>query len=331
VAQRLQRHGIAVTPDEILLTNGSQQGIDLLLRMMAAPGRSAAVESPTYDFMLPLLRLNGLKPIEIPLRPDGMDLDVLERTLRGDRPVLVYTMPSFQNPTGVCTSQAHRERLLGLCETHRIPILEDGFEEEMKYTGKVVLPVKSMDRHRIVVYCGTFSKVLFPGVRIGWVAADRDCVERLTAIRRFGECAPSTVLQAAMHEFCRDGSYDRHVSRMHCVFRRRMHATLRALREHIRPEWAQWTEPRGGYLIWLQLKRLPAPAADVDALLASHGVRAALGRFFFSSEKPDRYLRLSISNLSEEEIAEGVNRLARALREAYAREPSRNARRGGHR
>lgn len=110
-----------------------------------------------------------------------------------------------------------------------------------------------------------------------------------------------------------------------------MHATLRALREHIRPEWAQWTEPRGGYLIWLQLKRLPAPAADVDALLASHGVRAALGRFFFSSEKPDRYLRLSISNLSEEEIAEGVNRLARALREAYAREPSRNARRGGHR
>lgn len=148
---------------------------------------------------------------------------------------LVYTMPSFQNPTGVCTSQAHRERLLVLCETHRVPILEDGFEEEMKYAGKVVLPLKSMDRHRIVVYCGTFSKVLFPGIRIGWVAADPECIERLVAIRRFGEVAPSAVLQAAMHEFCRDGSYDRHVARMHRVSRRRMQVALSALREHIRP------------------------------------------------------------------------------------------------
>lgn len=327
VAERLQRHGVAITPDEVLLTNGSQQGIDLLLRMMAAPGRSVAVESPTYNFMLPLLRLNRLKPIEIPVRPDGMDLAALEQALRRERPVLVYTMPSFQNPTGVCTSQAHREQLLALCEKHRTPVLEDGFEEEMKYAGKVVLPLKSMDRHQIVVYCGTFSKVLFPGVRIGWVAADRHCIERLTAIRRFAECAPGAVLQAAMHEFCRDGSYDRHVSRMHRVFRRRMQAALRALREHIRPGWAQWNEPRGGYLIWLKLGPMPSHAADVEGFLASHGVHATLGRFFFYSEQRDRYLRLSISTLSEEEIGEGIIRLSRALREAYADTSPRSPRR----
>ncbi len=326
VAERLRRHDISARADEILLTNGSQQGIDLLFRMIAAPGRLAAVESPTYGFMLPLLRLYGLEPAEIPVRPDGMDLTALEQALRRQHPVVVYTMPSFQNPTGVCTGQAHRERLLALCERHRVPILEDGFEEEMKYAGKGVLPLKSMDRHRIVIYCGTFSKVLFPGVRIGWVVAERECIERLTAIRRFGELSPSAVLQAAMDEFCRSGSYDRHVSRMHRVYRRRMQAALHALREYIRPEWAEWVEPRGGYLIWLKLMPLSA-RVELDALLASQGVQLEPGRFSFCSERPDRYIRLSISTLTEAEIAEGVVRLSRALREAYLRTPSRGPRR----
>ncbi len=326
VAERLQRHGIAVASHQIILTNGSQHGIDLLLRVIAAPGRSVAVESPTYDSLLPLLRLHGMKPLEIPLRPEGMDLTALERVLRRERPLLVYTMPSFQNPTGACTSQAHREKLLALCEEHRVPILEDGFEEEMKYTGKAVLPLKSMDRHGVVVYCGTFSKVLFPGIRIGWLAADPACVERVLAIRRFSELAPSAVLQAAMHEFCRNGWYDRHVGRMHRAFRKRMQVAVSALRQQVRPEWAEWTEPRGGYLIWLKLKPLPN-GTDLEALLASHGVQATQGRSFFCSAKRDSYLRLSISTLSEDEIAEGVARLSRALRAAHATPSSGGVRR----
>lgn len=318
LAARLQRHGICTSAEEILLTNGSQQALDLVLRMIAAPGRAVAVESPTYDSMLPLLRLHGLRPVEVPLRGDGLDLAALEQALRRQRPTLVYTMPSFQNPTGVCTSQAHREALLALCERRRVPILEDGFEEEMKYAGRVVLPLKSMDRHQLVIYCGTFSKVLFPGLRIGWVAADRRCIERLTAIRRFGEVAPGSLLQAAMQEFCADGSYDRHVARMHRVFRKRMQVALRALREHVDPAWAQWAEPRGGYLIWLRLKRWPARAGELDTVLAAHGVQAAPGRQFFCSQRRERYLRLSISALAEDEIVEGVVRLSRALRAAHA-------------
>lgn len=316
VAERMVRHGISATADEVLLTNGSQHAIDLVLRMVAARSRPIAIESPTYDLMLPLLRLNGLRPHPIPLRPDGMDLVALERALARERPALVYTMPSFQNPTGVCTSQAHRERLLALCEKHRVPIVEDGFEEEMKYTGREVLPLKSMDRRRIVIYLGTFSKVLFPGVRIGWVVADRGCIERLTAIRRVGELAPGAILQAAVDELCREGSYDRHVGKMHRVFRSRMRTALTALREHVRPEWAQWLEPRGGYLIWLKLMPPCARSADLDALLASHGAEAALGRLFFSEASRERYIRLSISALAEEEIVEGVARLSRALGEA---------------
>ncbi len=317
LARRLQSHGISVSAGEILITNGSQQGIDLVLRLIAAPGRAVAVESPTYDYVLPLLRFYGLRPVEIPLRREGLDLAALAAAIEKERPVLVYTMPTFQNPTGITTGQAHRERLLSLCEAHRIPILEDGFEEEMKYSGRVVLPIKSMDKRHLVIYCGTFSKILFPGARIGWLAAEKECVERLLAIHRFSELAPSMIVQAAIHEFCRSGHYDRHISKMHRAYRKRMQAAVRALHRSIAPQWAEWTEPSGGFLIWLRLKTTPRPVPDWKALLAAHGVEATAGASFFCGEAPDTYLRLSISTLNEEEIAEGIRRLAAALREAY--------------
>ncbi len=318
LARRLQSHGISVSADEILITNGSQQGIDLVLRLIAAPGRAVAVESPTYDYVLPLLRFYGLRPVEIPLRRDGMDLDALAAAIEKERPVLIYTMPTFQNPTGITTGQAHRERMLSLCEAHRIPILEDGFEEEMKYSGRVVLPIKSMDKRHLVIYCGTFSKILFPGARIGWLAAEQECIERLLAIHRFSELAPSMILQAAIHEFCRSGHYDRHIGRMHRAYRKRMQVAVRALHKHILPEWAEWLEPSGGFLLWLRLKPSPRAAPDWETLLAAHGVEAKTGAGFFCGEPPDTYLRLSISTLNEEEIAEGIRRLAAALRQAYA-------------
>lgn len=314
---RLAQHGIRVGVEEVLLTSGAQHASDLLLRVIAAPGRSVAVEAPTYDCMLPLLAVHGLRPLEIPLREDGMDLDALERCLIRERPLLVYSMPSFQNPSGICTPQAHRERLLSLCETHRTLLLEDGYEEEMQYSGKVVLAVKSMDRQRVVVYCGTFSKVLFPGARVGWVVADPQCIERMAALRRVSEIAPSTIVQAALHELCVRGHYDRHLSRMHRTFRRRMHAAQAALREQLDPRLVEWSEPRGGYLIWLRLRGAEGVWQGLDELLAAHGVELAHGHSFFPAQTSEHYLRLSISALDEAQITEGIRRLGCALREAH--------------
>jgi len=319
LARRMQSHGIAVRPQEILVTNGSQQGLDLVCRMFAAPGRSVAVESPTYGHILPLLRFHGLKPIEVPIRPDGLDLARLGRVLKDKRPAFVYSMPTFQNPSGITTSQAHRERLLSLCGEAGIPLLEDGYDEEMKYFGRVVLPIKSMDRRGLVIYCGTFSKILFPGLRLGWVAADAGCIARLTALRTFSELSPSPILQAAVREFCENGAFERHIARMHRVYRKRMAAALQSLRRHIKPEWAEWNEPAGGYLIWLTLKPGPSPDLDWNAVLAPHGVLAFPGYLFYPSISPGPHLRLSISTLDETEIEEGLERLAQALRNIYAR------------
>lgn len=314
VADRLKTHGISVKSEEVLITNGSQQALDLVFRMIAAPGRKVALESPTYDWVLPMLRFHGLIPVEIPMRSDGMDLGALSTALERECPVLVYTMPSFQNPTGVSTTQAHREALLKLCEKHRAPILEDGFDEEMKYFGRAVLPIKSMDRHKIVIYCGTFSKVVFPGMRVGWVVADKDCIDRLAAIRRFSELSPNLVAQAAFHEFCARGYFDRHITMMHRVYRKRMQALIEALRKHISEKWAEWDEPSGGYLVWLRLKPCLMQPDDWNRHFASYGVRVALGSTFYPESPAGVQLRLSISGLDVHEISIGIKRLASALR-----------------
>jgi DNA-binding transcriptional MocR family regulator len=162
LAQRLGQHGIQAAPEDVLVTLGSQQALDLAVRVLARPGASVVVEAPTYNQMLRLLEFQGVRALPMP-----EDLDALDTLVRRERPALLYLMPSFQNPTGRSLPQTRREAMLALCERRGLPILEDGFTEEMKYFGRPMLPMKSMDRTGLVLYAGTFSKVLFPGLRLG--------------------------------------------------------------------------------------------------------------------------------------------------------------------
>lgn len=312
IAHRLRLHGISVTEKEILVTNGAQQAIDMIIRMLARKGAGVAVEAPTYAAMLPLLRLNGIKPLEVPMKDDGMDLDFLEKALAREKVSFVYTMPNFQNPTGITTSHAHRERLLSLCLKHRIPLVEDGFEEDMKYFGKVALPIKSIDAKNIVVYLGTFSKALFPGLRIGWVTADSECISRLTAIKRFSDLGSGKLVQAVLYEFLKRGYYDKQLRRMHRAFRRRMHTALETMESSF-PSTVTWTRPAGGYTLWV---KLPAPwdSDDLKDHMERFGVVVSPGSFYFYRNKPAAYFRISIAKRNEEEIKEGIMRLAEALR-----------------
>jgi len=196
-------------------------------------------------------------------------------------------------------------------------VVEDGFEEEMKYYGKVTLPIKSMDRNQIVIYLGTFSKVLFPGIRVGWIAAERECIQRLTALKRFSDLTSSPVLQATVHEFCRLGYYDLHLKRMHRVFRKRMHVALQAMREHLPRDKTEWLEPCGGYLIWVRLKELDKSEAEIEEIFYRNGVVVSPGRLYFQPEAARPFFRISISMLDEDEILEGMERLGNAIRQIY--------------
>jgi GntR family transcriptional regulator/MocR family aminotransferase len=312
LALRLRRHGVDASADQILITCGAQQGLDLVLRMLIGDGDRVAVEAPTYGVAHALLRLHGARPVEIAMHASGMDLDALERALRRDAPKLVYTMPTFHNPTGTTTDQAHRERLLAMCERARVPLLEDGFEEEMKYFGKAVLPIKSMDRSGVVLYVGTFSKVVFPGLRVGWIVAPREAIVTLTALQHASSLAVNTVAQVAAERFCHGDDFDAHLRRIHRVYRNRMQTLSRCLDEHL-PQEIERTHPAGGYSLWLTLP--PSIQGDATWLkrIAAAGVRVAPGSRFFAKEPKRVHFRLSIACVDEAQIADGCDRLGRTL------------------
>lgn len=311
IAKRLRLHGISVSEKEILITSGAQQAIDMIIRMIAERGKRVAIESPTYAAILPLLKFNGVNTMEIPMNDEGMDLDYLEKALAGESVNFLYTIPNFQNPTGITTSHAHRERLLHICRANRVPIVEDGFEEDMKYFGRVPLPIKSVDEHNIVIYLGTFSKALFPGLRIGWVTADQECISRLTAIKRFSDLGSSKLIQIVLHEFLRRGFYDRQLKRMHSAFRKRMQAALQSMEESF-PSTVRWTRPSGGYTIWVKLRK-PWEDDRLHDHLAKFGVIVSPGSYYFPDRTRSAYFRVSIAKRNVEEIREGISRLGRAL------------------
>lgn len=314
LARRMRVHGIAVDADEVLLTQGAQQALDLVLHLLVPPGGEVAIEVPTYAGMLPLLALHGATPVGVPMRPGGLDLDVLARRFARLRPALLYTVPNSQNPTGITTGQAHRERLLALCEHYRVPILEDGFEEDMKYFGRAVLPIKSMDARGLVIYVGTFSKVVFPGLRVGWIAAGRDCARRLTLMNRFTSLSGNTVAQAAMDRFCHSGRYDAYLRRLHATYRRRMVALLKGLATRLPEGAATWTEPAGGCTLWLTLPDArPADEARLVNLCAQCGVMVMPGSQFFPSAPRALHLRLSIARIRSHQVDDACRRLGKAI------------------
>ncbi|MEJ2078816.1 MAG: PLP-dependent aminotransferase family protein [Acidobacteriota bacterium] len=311
IALRMRVHGVSVGADEVVITGGAQQALDMVLRFLCRRGDAVILEAPSYGMLHSLLRLHGVVPVEIPMRDDGLDLGLLERALASG-PRLVYTMPNFQNPTGITTNQAHRERLLSLCEKHRVPILEDGFEEEMKFFGQAVLPIKSMDAQGIVLYVGTFSKVVFPGLRIGWVVAPRRVAEHLAAIQEASCLGGNTLAQAAAARFCTGGQFELYLRRTHRIYRRRMQDLLQNLRVHLGRD-ARWTRPGGGYLLWLTLPSSSEDEATILTRFLEAGVKVSPGSRFFAKPPSVPHFRLSIACTRRDEIVEGCRRLGTVL------------------
>ncbi len=317
IAKRLQTHGTFVTPDEILITNGIQQSLDLIFKLLTQPGSKIVLESPTYTNILPLLKFYQCEMLDVEIEQDGINLADFEQAIQKDRPALIYTMPNFQNPTGISMSQEKREKLLALCEKYRIPLVEDAFEEEMKYYGKVSLPIKSMDKHQVVIYLGSFSKVLFPGIRIGWIAADREFIRRIVPLKKYSDLVSNLLIQAAIYEFCRQGYYEMHIKRMHRIYRKRMQVALKALKENLQFKSVSWNEPMGGYLIWVKMENLRVTEPELHSIFQKHEVAVSPGSAFFEKGNKNYYFRICISELDEDEIFEGIRRLGKALGEVY--------------
>ncbi|MCK5147388.1 PLP-dependent aminotransferase family protein [bacterium] len=323
IARRLAVHAIKVLPEEILITHGAQHGMDLVLRLLTNTGDAITIEDPTYGLFLPLTAAHRLKVHGIPMLSTGMDLDVFEKLIHDQHIKLIYTMPNFHNPTGITTDQHHRERLLELCVKHNIVIIEDAFDEEMKYFGRVPLPIKSMDRQGNVIYLGTFSKVLSPGMRMGWIAAPTPCIDAMTYFRRALDLSSPLPLQAAITRILRRDDFEKHIQRLHRAFRQRMLAAIKTLRQNL-PAQVQWTPPSGGYLIWLTLVDIPLTEHRIIAALNREGILVSPGSRFSVNSNPWPCFRISISQRDKDEIINGLKLLCNVLKQLYGIAPNKD-------
>lgn len=323
LAGYLLRFGVEARPDEILIVNGSQQGFDLIARTLLDPGDFVAIEQPSYPRAMQVFRAFGAQLLPVPMVGGGLDADALERLLERQSPKLVYCQPSAHNPTGLTMPAAARQRLLDVATRHRLPVVEDGFDGTLFYGDRPPAPVKALDRGGLVVYIGTFSKILFPGLRLGWIVAAPELIERLEMAKELSDIHTSPLIQAAVYHFCRQRLLDRHQVRVVRESARRRNALIAALGKRM-PSGVEWTEAQGGFSLLLTLP----DGMDAVALLdraADHGVAFTPGRAFFVDGAGENTLRLSFSALPIGQIDEGISRLGDAIREA-ARHPSRGAR-----
>ena len=312
IARILASQGVQTQPGAVLVTSGSQQALALVTQILLKPGDSVLVENPTYDGALDLFRAHGLRLVGCPCDAAGLEVEQLEPLLQQQHPRLIYTIPNFQNPTGACLSLARRRQLLALAERYNIPILEDDFVGDLRYEGRAQPALKALDPGGRVIYVGTFSKLLMPGLRVGFVVADGPILALLAQRKRVSDLATSTLIQRALELYVTVGRYHAYLRRSCQVYRRRRDALVAAVQQHLPPGTHAFT-PQGGIFAWL---RLPEGASSLRLLplAAEEGVEYAPGpRFCVEPSAGEPYLRLNFATLAPAEIEEGVRRLARAL------------------
>jgi DNA-binding transcriptional MocR family regulator len=320
IADLVARRGIRATRDDVLITSGSQQGLDLVVRAFVDPGDLVIVEEPTYFGALQVLRAAEARLVSVPTDVDGMRVDYLEALLQRQRPKLIYTLPTFQNPSGSVLSIERRRKLIALAERHHVPVLEDDPYSELPYDESTAgtanaaapPPLKAFDASGHVIYLSSFSKVVSPALRVGFLVAPRPALRQLALVKQASDLNSSTLGQAVLDRFIHEGHYARHLERVRRAYRERRNAMQHAL-ERADVAGLQWTMPGGGFYFWCRL-----PDRVAESTLIAHASEARVsflpGSACFHDDPAHAYIRLNFSFPTPAEIREGVSRLASALR-----------------
>lgn len=318
LARFMEGAGIRADPrTEVMVTTGSQQALDLASRLFIDPGDIIIVDSPTYLQALAAFKQFTPEFLSIPVDEEGMRVDLLEKELRrlaldGRRPKLLYTVPSYHNPTTTVLSMERRRRILDLAEEYDFLILEDNPYGYISFEGPMPTPIKAMDRSGRVLYMSTFSKIVSPGLRIGWVAARREFVAKMAEAKSNIDICSDGLSQYVAAGLLRRGFVEKQIDHIINVYRRKRDLMLETMETRF-PEGAEWAKPRGGLFIWVKMPR----HIDTDKMLKEalkNGVAYIPGSNFFLDPNIRNYLRLNYSFPSEEDIVEGITILGRIFR-----------------
>lgn len=309
-----QTQGFSVSPEQLLITNGSQQGIYLLAKLFVDPGDYVVVGRPTYMAAVKVFEDFQARFLCVDVDEDGECIDQLETLVKEYQPRFFYTIPNFQNPMGVSMSLARRKELLALSQEYNLPIVEDNPYGELYYDDSPIPSLKALDTTDQVIYLGSFSKISVPGLRLGWLCGRSDVITPLVYARQSIDLHTNGFAQRAMTALARSGVFSEHVPRVRAVYKSRMDAMLSAMREHF-PPGVIWTEPAGGMFVWVTLPE----GVDAQALLTRAVDEAKVafvpGFPFYACRPEHNTLRFSFVTVDEGQIAEGIKRLGSVLRQ----------------
>jgi 2-aminoadipate transaminase len=318
IVQVMAAEGMLPDPEDVIVTTGGQQAIDLICKTLIDPGDAVICEAPTYPGAVPVFCSYQADTIQIECDGEGMLIDELEATLRrldseGRRPKLIYSVPNFQNPAGVTMSLERRRRLVELARQRELLVVEDNPYGLLRFGGEALAPLYQLDGGDFVVYIGTFSKILSPGIRLGWMVAPPPVMEKVVLGKQASDLCTSTLTQYFVREYFADGQWREYIASLAEIYRGRRDAMLAALGAHF-PAEATWTEPEGGLFIWATLPEY----IDTEDLLAK-ALRADVafvpGRAAYVDDRGRSSMRLNFSGANEDEIREGVRRIGKVVGE----------------
>ena len=310
-----EKEGVTGQLDNVMVTTGSEQVLDLVGKAFVDPGDTVLVEQPTYLCALDVFKSYGAKFVGVDMDEQGMKMDSLEEALQAHPETkLVYTVPNFQNPTGRTMAVERRQKLAELAEKYDVYVLEDNPYGEIRFAGHHVPAVKSFDKSGHVFYMSTFSKTLAPGFRLGWVVADQDVVNKLTVLKQSADLHTDNLAQYAVVEFLKHNDLDAHVKEISALYGKRKQLIADGIKQYF-PAGVKYTDPEGGMFLWVEV-----PGVDDTVELfkecLNHNVAFVPGDPFFAGQPQPGAFRLNYSNAQEDQIKVGMKQLGEALQEA---------------
>jgi len=318
ISNWMKREKLTVKPENILVTSGSQQGLDIVSRVFLDPMDIVVLELPSYIGGLQAFTACRARMIGVPQDEKGMRVDVLESLLaklarRKKKPKFIYVVPDFQNPSGVTLPLERRSKLLELAYQYEVPVVEDSPYRDLRFKGESVPAIYSLDKEEQVIALGTFSKILCPGLRLAWIMAPYEWMDRMVVAKQGMDLCCPTYSQLLVAEFMRRGLMHKQVESIRSLYARKAEVMLSALRKYM-PKGVKWTHPEGGLFLWVKLPR----NMSADRLLPKaieNKVAYVIGSAFHCNGKGQNTMRLNFSYPTEHQIDEGIQRLAKMIRE----------------
>jgi len=305
------KRGLQASPDEILITNGSQQGLDLIGKVFLNKGDRIIIERPGYLGAIQAFGIFEPEFVPIPLLDDGIDMDLLEKALKAGATKLFHTVINFQNPSGVTYSRQKREKLADIIKGHNMVLVEDNPYGELRFMGEDLPSMKNYLPDSTIVL-GSFSKVVTPGLRLGWICAATDVMEKIVVAKQSSDLHSNYLSQRAVYQYLIDNDLDEHILKIRKVYKKQRDLMVSMIEKHF-PQEIKCTKPEGGMFLWVTLPE-KVSSSYLFKLAAEENVAFVPGRPFYVDGGGDNTLRLNFSNSDEEKIEEGIKRLAKVIK-----------------